>query len=223
VGGPGDDVRPDRHRVGNCFRSDLVPGKTVAFGLDFDAERTSGSLVSCGVLTDVDGDPITPIEVIDVSPDLSQLVARAAANANRFEGVVVVQSGSPAASEIPTLERLTTYGRKNLNRVKVIAQPEMARAVGSFYDAAIARRLSHRNDPRLSDAVSAAVRRPVGDVFVWDRRSDLPIATLAAATLARWGVLTMPPPPKPTTGSITSPVKRGAPKGLAAARIPVRR
>ena len=199
---------------GNCYRADLVPGELVAFGLDFDAERTSGALVSAGVVTDTDGASVTPLEVIEQSPDLNALVERAAANANAFKGTILIQSGSPAASEIATLEKLTTYGRKqgkDQHRVKVIAQPEMARAVGSFYDAATARRLSHRNDPRLNDAVSAAVRREVGDVFVWERRIAESIAPLTAATLARWGVLTVPPPAKPATGTISSPAGRRTP------------
>lgn len=208
---------------GGCYRDDLVPGKQVAFGLDFDADRASGALVSAGMVTDVDGARVTPLEVIDVSGDLNLLVQRAAANANQFKGMILIQSGSPASSEIATLERLTTYGRrkgKDLHRVNVIAQPEMARAVGSFYDAALVRRLSHRSDPRLNDAVSAAVRREVGDVFVWQRRIAESIAPLTAATLARWGVLTAPEP-KPRAASIGSPtVKRdNSHSPLAARRI----
>lgn len=207
---------------GGCYRDDLVPGQRVAFGIDFDTERTSGALVSAGLVTDVDEAKVTPLEVIDVSSDLSTLVQRAAANANRYDGVVVIQSGSPAASEIPTLERLTAHGRKGKHRVKVIAQPEMARAVGSFYDAAVARRLSHRNDPRLNDAVAAAVRRHVGDTFVWQRRIAESIAPLTAATLARWGVLTMPEP-KPAVASIASPVQRTPGRApLTTRRIPHR-
>lgn len=207
---------------GGCYRDDLVPGEHVAFGLDFDADRQQGALVSSGTVTDFDGIKVTPLEVIDVSSDLTELVRRAAANANQFKGVVVVQSGSPAASEIPVLERLTKYGsKKGQHRVKVIAQPEMARAVGSFYDAATARRLSHRNDQRLNDAVSAAVRRQIGDVFVWQRRVAESIAPLTAATLARWGALIAPEPTKPAVGSISSPARREAVAGIA--RGPARR
>jgi hypothetical protein len=210
---------------GNCYRDDLVPGELVAFGLDYDVERTSGALVSAGMVTDIDGYQVTPLEVIDVSPDLSELARRAAANANAFKGDIVIQSGSPAASEIAMLEKLTTYGRKkgkDLHRVKVIAQPEMARAVGSFYDAAVDRRLSHRADPRLNDAVAAAVRREVGDVFVWQRRIAESIAPLTAATLARWGVLTAPPPAKPALATIASPANRRSDSRspLATRRLP---
>jgi hypothetical protein len=197
-----------------CYRDNLVPGERIAFGLDFDAERTSGALVSAGLVTDIDGITITPLEVIDVSADFTALVQRAAANANRFRGDIIIQSSSPAASEIPTLERLTKYGRKkgkDLHRVKVIAQPEMARAVGSFFDAAVARRLSHRNDPRLDDAVAAAVRREVGDTFVWERRIAESIAPLTAATLARWGVLIAPEPTPPARATVSSPASRRMP------------
>lgn len=184
----------------SCLRPGLMPGKAVAFGLDFDDERSSGALVSSGPVDDVDGGVVTPLEVIDVSPDLAELVKRAAANAVKFNGWVVVHAGSPAASEIPTLEKLTGYGRKGKHRVKVVSQPELARAVGSFYDATIARRLSHRDDPRLNGEVDQTGRRKVGDVFVWDRHGPL-----TAATLARWGAL-LPPPVVPTgRGTIGSP------------------
>jgi hypothetical protein len=198
-----------------CQRDDLVPGEKIAFGLDFDAERTVGALVSAGSL-----DGITPLEVIDVSGDFDQLVARAAANANAFDGLIVVQAGSPAASEIPTLERLTAYGRKGKHRVKVLSQPEMARAVGSFYDAVSARRLSHRNDPRLNDDVHQVTRRAIGDVFVWERHGPL-----SAATLARWGVLTAPADRGPAVGSVRSPVGKRPSDGvpLTHRRLPVRR
>ena len=201
----------------NCRNDALVPGEHVAFGLDFDPERTVGALVSAGRVGDV-----TPIEVIAVNDDFDSLVQRAAANANAFKGVIVIQSGSPAASEIPTLERLTAYGRKKDHRVKVIAQPEMARAVGSFYDAATTGRLSHRNDPRLNLAIAAAVRREVGDTFVWERRVSESIAPLTAATLARWGVLAAPAPKSPVKATIGAPTHRRARNGgqISGARIP---
>lgn len=203
-----------------CFRPELIPGETVAFGLDFDMERTVGALVSAGSVTDADGARITPLEVLEVSTDFDVLVRRAAANANAYNGLVVVQGGSPAASEIPTLERLTTYGRKGKHRVKVLSQPEMARAVGSFYDAVSARRLSHRNDPALNDDIRQVSRRAVGDVFVWERHGPL-----SAATLARWGVLIAPEPKPPAVGSVGTPVARTTPNRgpLTARRMPVRR
>jgi hypothetical protein len=208
-----------------CHRDDLHPGTKIAFGLDVDPERTSGALVAAGIVTDLDGSAVTPLEVIDVSADIDELARRAAANANATQGVVVIQSGSPAASLIPTLERLTAHGRKGQHRVKVISQPEMARAVGSFYDAAIQRKLSHRNDDRLNVAVGAAVRREVGDTFVWQRRIAESIAPLTAATLARWGVLTLPEPKK-QTASIATPRPTSAAtrqrQALAQRRLPTR-
>jgi hypothetical protein len=204
-----------------CFRDELVPGERVAFGLDFDMDRTIGALVSAGSVTDIDGGRITPLEVVDVSTDFDVLVQRAAANANAFDGMVLVQAGSPAASEIPTLERLTAYGRKGKHRVKVLSQPEMARAVGSFYDAVSARRLSHRNDQRLNEDVRQVARRSVGDVFVWERHGPL-----SAATLARWGVLIAPEARKPAVASVGSPVARRTPDrsgSLTERRVPTRR
>ena len=205
-----------------CVRPDLVPGKTVAFGLDFDDDRKTGVLMSSGPVTDIDGGVVTPLELVTETSDLESLIRRAADNAVRFNGWVLVGAGSPAASAIPTLEKLTGYGRKGKHRVKVLAQPEMARAVGSFYDATVARRLSHRDDPRLNDDVIHAGRRKVGDVFVWDRHGPL-----TAATLARWGALMAPPVVSAGSSSIGTPVAaqrlRQGRAGLPDRRIPVRR
>lgn len=212
----------DQVRWHHCFRPELVPGDRIAFGLDYDSDRSSAALVSAGLL-EVDGKKVTPVEVVDVSDDFDAMVQRAAANANEFDALIVVQSNSPAGSAIPELERLTEYGRarngKRPNRVKVVSQPEAAKAVGSFYDAVTDRRLSHRADPRLDTDVQQVGRRKVGSVFVWDRHGPL-----SAATLARWGVLTAPEPKKAGRGRVASPSRRrAAPTGMQQRSRSVRR
>ena len=199
----------------SCMRPDLVPGKSVAFGLDFDDDRKVGYLSTAGPVSDIDGGVVTPLEIVSVSHDLDGLVERTAANAIEHNAWIVVHAGSPAASVIPRLEKLTGYGRKGKHRVKVVATPELARAVGSFYDATVARRLSHRDDPRLNEVVDHTGRRKVGDVFVWDRHG-----LLSATTLARWGALMAPPVTSAGSASVGSPVRR---QGLAQQRVPVRR
>lgn len=202
-----------------CLRPELVPDGQLAFGLGYDKERSMAALVSSSVVVDADDKQVTPLEVVDVSDDFDALVERAAANANKFEATIVVQANSPAGSAIARLEELTRYGRKGeKNRVRTVSQPEMARAVGSFYDAVTARRLSHRGDPRLDADVGQVGRRKVGDVFVWDQHGPL-----SAATLARWGALTTPAPKKKGKSTVASAGRRRKKAAPMERRIPSRR
>lgn len=168
-----------------CRADDVVPGTTVALGLDFTPERDRGALVVCG---DVDGR--TPVEIVEAGSDLERLVTRAAEVAQRWNALVIIDRGGPAASAIPALERAGVS-------VRLISLPDFVRACGDFHDAAVHARLTHRGDYRLTDAVTGATKRPVGDAWLWRRRGGADISPLIGATLARWGIVTTPEPIPP--------------------------
>ena len=111
--------------------------------------------------------------------------------ANQWDGLITLDRGSPAASAIPALERLTDDGKGN-HRVRLIPLVDLVRACGEFHDAAVHARLSHRGDYRLTDAVTSATKRRVGESWAWARRGNADISPLVAATLARWGLITAP-------------------------------
>ena len=94
-------------------------------------------------------------------------------------------------SAVPALERLTAQD-DGTHRVRLIPLTELVRACGDFHDAAIHARLCHRGDYRLTDAVTAATKRRVGEAWAWQRRGGADISPLVAVTLARWGVVTAP-------------------------------
>jgi len=71
------------------------------------------------------------------------------------------------------------------------------RACGDFHDAAVHAQLAHRGDYRLTDAVAGATKRQVADAWAWRRRGGADITPLVAATLARWGIVSTPPPMRP--------------------------
>jgi hypothetical protein len=174
-----------------CHRPDVVPTEGVAFALDFTPERDRGALAVAGRVDD-DGDLITPIELIEAGSDLERLVNRAAEVANAWDGLIVIDRGSPAASAIPALERMTARG-DGRHRVRLIPLSDFVRACGEFHDAARSARIAHRGDYRLTDAVTSASKRRVGEAgWAWARRGRADITPLVAATLARWGVLTAP-------------------------------
>ncbi|HET6898524.1 MAG TPA: hypothetical protein VFK70_09260, partial [Vicinamibacteria bacterium] len=99
--------------------------------------------------------------------------------------------GSPAASAVPALEKATARP-DGTHRVRLLPLTDLVRACGDLHDAALRAGVSHRGDYRLTDAVTSATKRQVGDAWAWKRRGSADISPLIAATLARWGLLTAP-------------------------------
>jgi hypothetical protein len=180
-----------------CRHDEVMPGTAdIAFGLDFTPERDRGALVVAG-LVDAGGDErLLALEVIEAGSDLERLVARTAEVANKWNAMITIDRGSPAASAIPALEKATRRS-DGTHLVRLIPLTELVRACGDFHDAAITARLSHRADYRLTDAVMAATKRKVGESWAWARRGQGDITPLVSATLAYWGVITAPEPVTP--------------------------
>lgn len=44
----------------------------------------------------------------------------------------------------------------------------------------------------MTDAVTSATKRRVGEAWAWARRGNADISPLIAVTLARWGLITAP-------------------------------
>jgi hypothetical protein len=90
-------------------------------------------------------------------------------------------------------------------KVTEVGAGDHARACSAFVDGLEApARLAHRAQAVLDDAVLAAVRRPLGDAWLWSRRrSAASIAPLVAVTLAAWGARRTPPPGRPAVTAAT--------------------
>jgi hypothetical protein len=96
---------------------------------------------------------------------------------------VVIDTMSPAASMIPSLE-----ARKV--KVKKTSAADMARACGGFYDSVLEGRVTHGGQEQLDAALAGARKRTIGQAggWGWDRKDDqINIAPLVAATLAHFG------------------------------------
>jgi hypothetical protein len=174
-----------------CRLDENVPAGRLALAVDMTPERDRGALVVAGealltMCTDGTVREVVPMEVIEHTSDVDRLTARTIEVARRAGALVVLDRGNPASSLVPALEREQV-------EVRLIPGPEFARACGDFYDAARFRRLSHRGDYRLADAVLAATKRSMGESWVWKRRGPSDISPLVAATLARWGVVASVP------------------------------
>jgi hypothetical protein len=171
-----------------CRHDGLIPATNLALSLDFTPERDRGALVIAGRAGD---DGVVALEVIEAGSDLERIVARAAEVANTWGCMIAIDRGSPAASAIPALERLTVQD-DGTHRVWLVPFTDLVRACGLFHDAALNAQLAHRGDYRLSDAVVGASKRQVGDAWAWKRRGHADISPLVAATLAHWAVVAAP-------------------------------
>jgi len=117
-------------------------------------------------------------------------VARTCEVADRHDAEVIIDRPSPAGACLPALERAEV-------RVNLIPVTEASRACGLFHDAVMAGHVSHRGDPRLTDAVLGATKRRISDGWVWNRRLGVDITPLNAATLAHWAAVNLPEPADP--------------------------
>lgn len=168
-----------------CRNDELVPGERIVLSVDMTPERDRAALVAVGLIGDR-----TPIEVIEHTSDVERLASRTVEIAKRHRAPICLDRGSPACSFVPLFERA------NID-VRLISGPDFARACGDFHDAARLRRLAHRADYRLTDAVLGATKRTMGDAWVWKRRTSTDITPLVAATLARWSLVSIGPRPTP--------------------------
>lgn len=113
--------------------------------------------------------------------------------------IVAVDAGGPAGSLIPDLEDAGFT-------VLRVSMREKAQACGALYDAAVhvdaagrADRLVHRGQSWLNDALAAANKHRLGDVWEWSRGSSLAdITPLVAVTLARWALTVSEVPWEPS-------------------------
>ena len=141
------------------------------FGLDMNPERTATSIAGAT------GGSIPTVELVEYI-EHSSPVERCRQLAANHGAVFVIDKSGPAGSLIATLveEGVT---------VVEFGPRDVVAACGEFYDRVMQARVTVRTHPRLDLAAAAAVRRPVGDAWVWGRkRAQGDVSPLMAATLA---------------------------------------
>lgn len=170
-----------------CVDSTSAISNPVCFAVDINPNRTRYAIGVAGK----NSDGKNQIEVVqrgdnpsDIIPTLVKLVKL---HGRRSE--VVVNTVGSAASLIPDMET------EKLNVVPVTVG-EQARGCGMFYDGIMGTKegasptLNHLGDPALNAAVAGAVKREIGDRWVWSRKdSTIDISVLVAVTLALYGLL----------------------------------
>lgn len=106
---------------------------------------------------------------------------------------LVVDKMSPAYSLYPDLLAAGI-------EPEVTSAGDMVQACGGFYDDAVNDGLSHTGDPLLAAALEGATKRDMsGGGWAWNRKANMTISPLVAATLAHWAlkVYDLPKPPPP--------------------------
>jgi len=158
----------------------------VVLAIDTAPDRSSSTIVAAGARES--GPPM--IEVTSSSdgsadnrPGVDWLKTRVPEICGRVKvAAVVIDEVSAAASLIQPLTDA---------KVPVVAvnSRKLAQACGLFYDAAVeSKALVHLDDALFVTALKAAVKRPLGDAWAWDRKKPADdITPLVAATLAFWG------------------------------------
>lgn len=158
------------------MRSDVIVGSQVVIGVDMSRERSRATIAAAGSVSG-----LNPIEIVDMRDGVGWLLPRVIEIAKKWNASVVIDTGSPAASLIGSLE---------LENIKVlpIGMQEYARACGNFFDAVQSRTLCHLGDDTMREAIIGSSKRPLGDAWAWNRRSTTNITPLVAATLAHYGI-----------------------------------
>jgi hypothetical protein len=123
-------------------------------------------------------DGFVQLESIDYRPGTAWILDRAAAlNADWAPIGFVLNPSAPAGSLIPAMQAL------GIEPILVTGREEV-QACGAFFDALVDRKIRHGNQGALNIAVEQAAKRPIGDAWVWHRRSVADIGPLNGATLA---------------------------------------
>jgi hypothetical protein len=159
-------------------------GRPVCFAVEVDPGRMWASIAAAGPC--IEGG--TALDIVDHRPDVDWVLPRLVELvAKHSPKAVLIDQRSPAGSLIRSLEAEGV-------EVMKVDTAEVVRATGDFYDDVKARKVKHRMVAELDAAVAGAVKRPVGDAWLFDRKAGMVVTPLVAVTLARWGHLEVEAP-----------------------------
>jgi hypothetical protein len=157
-------------------RSDVFVGPDPVIAIDISWDRARASIVAAS------GEgPYIPVEVIESREGVDWLTDRVIEVAERARCPVIVDTAGPAAAMHLILEN---------HGIQVIpyAAKDVALSAGSFYDNVRNKRICHRGDWRLNDAVRGATKRPIGERWGFNRKGNVDISPLVSASFAVWAI-----------------------------------
>jgi hypothetical protein len=151
----------------------------VCFAFDVSPDRSSAAIGAAGRRAD----GRMHLEVVDHRPGTGWVAARLAELKARWNPPVVACDATGPAGAL--LNDVTAAGVE----VKTASTRDHQQACGAFYDDVMDDRSRHTGefDGELRAALAGADRRPVGDAWLWSRKSStVDISPLVAVTLASW-------------------------------------
>lgn len=171
-----EDAIIDYQRWQDLYRIDVANSGEPVLAIDVSWDRSRSSIVCASFV-----DPYIAVEVIEARQGVEWLVDRTEGICERFRCPVVIDIGGPAATMAMMLED---------RGIEVIpfAMKDVANAAASFYDNVRAGRISHLDDYRLNDAVKGATRRNIGERWGFNRKGNVDISPLVAASFAVWAI-----------------------------------
>lgn len=141
------------------------------FALDVNPARSAAAIAAVG--------PGPTIELVDYRMGTDWIVERCLDLKRKHGCRFAVAKNGPVGALIPELRR------KKIRLIELDAS-EVVRASEFFYDETVNAKVTVRRNEVLDAAVSAAIKRSVGDAWVWDRKARLDISPLMAATVGLW-------------------------------------
>lgn len=162
-----------------CADRESAPGDPVCFAFDVRPDRSMASIGVAGMRADGH----RHIEVVEHRKGTGWIPGRLAELVERHQAMSVhYDQGSPAASLAASIEALGV-------KLEPVSLREHAQACGLIFDGVEERSIRHLGTAELSAAIRGAVKRTVGDAWLWSRKSSaVDISPLVACTIALWGL-----------------------------------
>lgn len=162
---------------------DSEPISPLGFGLDVTPERDNSAIAVAGMR--IDG--LAHVEVVEHLPGTEWVIGRTVELWERYGVPFWIQTSTPAASFIETLQA---------KGVEVKAHPLGGGSAALLADAIRNSTLRHLGQGSMSRALAGARRRRLGDTWTWSRTgSTVDICPLVAVSLAHYGASVEPPAP----------------------------
>lgn len=178
-----------------------APQVPLVFGIDTSPNKDFSAITVAGQVGD--GNRLVEITqfsemLSDHRPGVDWVVPRVKELYKRWKAPFVINKAHQAGLYVTELEKAGV-------KLMFPTMREYQQACGDFYANVVPKpgmtpTLVHRGQGGLNAAVAGAVKKDVGDVWMWDRRNTIAdITPLVSGTLAWWGLSERlaKPPPKP--------------------------